>query len=135
MNGSPMHPHAALVLQSLGGDPSNFVSRRVTASIAAEADLILTMTKEHRDAVLRLAPRQLRRTFTLIEAARLITDHRAHEISDLAVLRPRLEGELLDVADPIGRSEEFHAAVGTQIAGAMPPILEFCRRASFRTPN
>ena len=41
------------------------------ADAAATADLVLTMTREHRRAVLELDPRGLRRTFTLPEALRV----------------------------------------------------------------
>ncbi|WP_327083433.1 low molecular weight phosphatase family protein [Mycolicibacterium elephantis] len=129
VTGQAIHPEAARVLQNLGGDPSNFVARQITANLALGADLILTMTTAHRDFVLQLAPTRLRRTFTFIEAVRIITKCDAQGIDDLAVLRPHIKGESLDVADPIGRTMEFHAAIGAQIAEAIPPILELCRRS------
>ena len=46
----------------------------MTTKIASGADLILTMTREHCDIALETAPRQLRRTFTLAQAARLVTE-------------------------------------------------------------
>ncbi|MGV0871976.1 arsenate reductase/protein-tyrosine-phosphatase family protein [Mycolicibacterium sp. XJ879] len=128
--GHPMHPDAARVLKELGGDPSNFAARQVSSSIASGADLVLTMTKKHRDAVLELAPQKLRRTFTLTEAARLITDLNAQDVTDLAALRPQLAHQLLDIPDPIGQSSEVHTKVGSQIAKCLPPILELCRRLS-----
>ena len=119
-----MHVDAARVLSELGGDPSGFVARQLTATIASEADLVITMTRAHRNAVLELAPRLLRRTFTLAEAAHLVTDCGARCTPDLAELRPRLGGqEIPDIADPIGRPAEVHRQVGFQIAGLLPPIL------------
>jgi protein-tyrosine phosphatase len=70
--GYPVQPNAALVLEKLGGDASGFAARQLTSRIASDADLVLTMTRAHRDAVLELAPHRLHRTFTLREAARLI---------------------------------------------------------------
>ena len=126
--GHPVHPHAARVLLALGGDPNNFAARHLTEKIAAGADLILTMTTAHRDAVLEVAPQQLRRTFTLLEAARLVTEQNARTIADLANLRPYLDAnDAVDIADPIGQSPEVFAAIGNQIAAALPPILEICR--------
>lgn len=126
--GHGIHPDAATVLEALGGDSSDFAARQLTAQIASSADLVVTMTRSHRDAVLQLAPRQFRRTFTLSEAARLISDCGAEGIADLAELRPRLNRQAApDIADPIGEDSEFHGMVGTQIAGLLPPILEVCR--------
>ncbi len=124
----PIHHEAALILGELGGDASGFAARQLTAKIASDADLVLTMTRAHRDAVLEHAPRQLHRTFTLSEAARLVTDYNARNVADLAALRTQLvAGELVDIPDPIGRSRESFAMVGSQIADLLPPILELCR--------
>lgn len=105
-----------------------FAARQLTAKIAASADLILTMTRAHRSAVLEVAPQKLKRTFTLIEATRLITEQNARTVADLANLRPYLgANDAVDIADPIGQSPEVFAAIGTQIAVALPPVLELCR--------
>jgi protein-tyrosine phosphatase len=123
----PIHHHAAVVLKTLGGDASNFAARQLTPRIASDADLVLTMTRAHRDAVLELAPRQLQRTFTLSEAARLASEH-ARNIADLAGLRPQLAAhEVTDISDPIGQSAEHFATVGSRIADLLPSILELCR--------
>jgi protein-tyrosine phosphatase len=126
----PIHPDAALVLEKLGGDVSNFAARQLTSRIASNADLVLTMTRAHRNAVLELAPKQLHRTFTLCEAARLASEWNARNVADLAALRPHLTAhKLSDIPDPIGQSAEFFAMVGSQIAELLPPILELCRRS------
>lgn len=129
MIGHPIQHEAALVLEQLGGDSSDFSARQLTPRIAAEADLILTMTKAHRDTVLGLAPHRLHTTFTLSEVARLVAVHHAQCVADLAALRPHLvANEASEVPDPIGQSAEFHAVVGSQIAELLAPILELCRR-------
>lgn len=126
----PIHRDAALVLEKLGGEVSNFAARQLTSRIASDADLVLTMTRAHRDAVLDLAPRQLRRTFTLSEAARLASEGSAQDVADLAALRPHVDTrELRDIPDPIGQNTEFFAMVGSQIADLLPPILDLCRRS------
>ncbi|MBM4497011.1 hypothetical protein GS426_20035 [Rhodococcus hoagii] len=66
-----MEPKAAQVLSDLGGSPDGFVARQINPAVASSADLVLTMTEEHRDAVLKLSPRHLKRTFTLLEAAHI----------------------------------------------------------------
>ena len=127
--GHPVHRNAAVVLDALGGDTSGFAARQLTAKIASAADLIIAMTGAHRDIVLETAPRQLQRTFTLTEASRLASFDDAQTLSDLAGLRPRLTTkDKPDIPDPIGQSPEIFAAVGAQIAGLLPPIMELCRR-------
>ena len=128
--GHPIHREAARVLADLGGDPADFAARQLTAKVAADADLVLALTKEHRDGVLELAPRQLHRTFTLTEAAQLTTQFDPGSVKDLSALRPQLRADQSpDVPDPIGQSPEYFAQIGAQIAGLLEPIVEFCRRA------
>jgi protein-tyrosine phosphatase len=129
--GYPIHPESVRVIESLGGDASNFSARRLTSKIASGADLILTMTREHCDIALETAPRQLRRTFTLAQAARLVSELAPVSVADLSALRPHVaEDARWDIGDPIGQSPEFFAEVGAQIAGLLPPILELCRRSA-----
>ena len=134
--GHPIHKNAGLILSELGGDVSNFRARQLTPKIASSADLVLTMTREHRDAVLELAPRQLRATFTLSEAAQLAEHADAHEIKDLSKLRPTLRSdEVYDVPDPIGQSQEVFTSVGYYIGELLPPILEVCLRSAATAPG
>ena len=72
-DGSPMDPPAAEELRRLGGDPSRFVARSFGAALGERADLILTATTDHRSLVLQEVPQALRRTFTLLEFARLVS--------------------------------------------------------------
>ena len=129
--GHPVHPEAARVLTDLGGDPADFAARQLTAKIAGDADLVLALTRAHRDGVLELAPRQLHRTFTLTEAAHLVTRFDPADVRELAALRPQLSAEQSpDVPDPIGQNREVFDRVGAQIADLVTPIVEFCRKAS-----
>lgn len=127
MIGHPIHADAALVLQQLGGDPTGFAARQLTAKVVSDADLILTMTMAHRDRVLELSPHKLARTFTLGEAYTLTTQFHAQTISDLAGLRPRLtDSGRLDVLDPIGQDSKVFESIGTQIAELLVPIVKLC---------
>lgn len=127
----PMHPDAAQALIDLGGDPSDFSARQLTPAIATDADLVIAMTRSHRDAVLELAPRQLHRTFILTEAAALTTQFDPGDVTDLAALRPQLRADDLDdIPDPIGKKPEVYAGVAEQIAALVAPIFEFCRRVA-----
>jgi protein-tyrosine phosphatase len=129
MTGHPIQPYAAGVLDELGGDASNFAARQHKPTMAADADLVLTMTRAHRDDALKLAPQQLHRTFTLREAARLASECSARDVADLADFRPRFPAqEASDIPDPIGQDEAFFAMIGPKIADLLPPVLELCRR-------
>ncbi|WP_419538698.1 low molecular weight phosphatase family protein [Mycolicibacterium aichiense] len=124
----PIHRDAATVLESLGGDAADFAARQFKPKTVSGVDLIITMTTAHRDAALEIVPQKLHRTFTLSEAAQLASVHGAKSVVDLPALRPKLTPqELFDIPDPIGQDPEVFAAVGTQIAALLPPILELCR--------
>ena len=128
--GHPIHRDAAIVLERLGGDASDFAARQLKPKIASAADLIITMTGAHRDIVLETTPRQLRRTFTLNEAARLASLDGVETLADFAALRPHLTAnDMADIPDPIGQSPEVFETIGAQIAELLPPILEVCRRS------
>ncbi len=122
--GHPIHPDAAPVLERLGGDSGGFAARQITPRIAGDADLILTMTRLHRDRVLELAPHRLHRTYTLGEASMLASEFGAETTNDLKELRPQLAGrDIADVADPIGQSSEVFERVGDQIARLLQPVF------------
>ncbi|MFD6515267.1 low molecular weight phosphatase family protein [Rhodococcus sp. NPDC060176] len=128
MVGHPIEPTAARVLADLGGDPGDFQARRLTTALAADADLILTMTESHRDKVLAMAPTRLKRTFTLREAARLATLADAGSVDDLAAARPRFRAtEPEDVTDPMGKEEKLFHEIGLQIADLVGPLLSRLR--------
>lgn len=128
MIGHPIQPYAARVLEELGGDASDFAARQLTPAIATAADLVLTMTREHRDAVLRLAPRQLHKTFTLREAVQILSKCSVRNVADLAEFRSQVRADAsLDIPDPIGQEEAFFAEIGAQIAELLPPVIEICR--------
>ncbi|WP_338100974.1 low molecular weight phosphatase family protein [Mycolicibacterium vanbaalenii] len=128
--GHPMHRHAATVLDELGGSGLGFAARRLTPRIVSRADLVLVMTREHRDVVLECAPHKLHRTFTLVEAARLASECGAETVVDLAGVRPQLTAtDSFDIPDPIGQPLEVFATVGQLIADHLTPVLELCQRS------
>lgn len=136
--GSGMHPHSALVLQGLGGEPAGFRARQLTSAMAGHADLVLGMTRAHRRTVLEAAPRGLSRTFTLRESADLVsrlgagTDvpgdtfpSRARTlVQQMADARSHRRARADDdVLDPIGLPLEVHEEVGEAIAEALLTLL------------
>lgn len=123
LTGHPMDPTAATVLHQLGGESDGFLARRITPRIAGDADLVLTMTATHRDAVLAIAPRKLRSTFTLLEAVGLAEASGAKSIADIADARAHHSVGTLDIDDPYRRTHDVYEEIGQQIADALPAIL------------
>ncbi|MGY1609584.1 arsenate reductase/protein-tyrosine-phosphatase family protein [Geodermatophilus sp. SYSU D00700] len=136
--GSAMHPDSALVLRGLGGDPDGFVACQLVEDMVIDADLTLTLTRDHRREVLRVAPRALNKTFTLREAADLVElvgedvavagdglpERARNLVKHLAAARSRRQSSPDDdVRDPIGLPAEVHAEVGDVIARALLPVL------------
>ena len=139
--GRPMERSAGLVLKGLGGTPDGFVAHQLTEEDIEEADLVFTMTRRHRAAVLQMAPRMMARTFTLREAASLLTAADgatlAHEPDldsrgrQLAAMLTQLRAARIvqrdrqrdDITDPIGGDLEKFQRVGDAIAASLLPLL------------
>ncbi len=136
--GSAMHPDSALVLRGFGAEPGDFTARQLAEAHVREADLVLTMTRVHRRQVLNESPRALARTFTLLEAADLLSRidedlelsgdefaERARSlVKVLASARSRRQtSDADDVADPIGRPVEAHQEAGDAIVAGLLPLL------------
>lgn len=68
----PVDPPMAEQLRARGVDPDGFRSRRLTARLVAEADLVLTAEVVHRARVLEDQPEAFRRVFTLGQLARAL---------------------------------------------------------------
>ena len=144
--GSAMHPDSALVLRGFGGDPDGFTARQLVDGMVMDADLVLTMTGDHRRDVLTLAPRALARTFTVREAADLLrllgdvplggdglADAARALVKEMAAARSRRQtGANDDIPDPIGRPLAAHQEAGDAIVEALLPVL--ARIASPRVP-
>lgn len=76
--GHPIEASMAHLLAADGIDTSGFAARRLTETLAAATDLVLTMETGQRTAVVQAHPQALARTFTLREFAHLVAaDHEA----------------------------------------------------------
>lgn len=133
-----MDKRSGRALLDLGGDPTGFTARTLAPVMADRADLVLTMTRRHRRLVLGGAPRALRRTFTLPEAADLLSHTDLSGLTDMP-LQPRATelarrlnagrahrrtAEADDVEDPIGQSSTVHADVAGRIAANLRPLAD-----------
>ena len=68
-DGAPASAEAVEVMRQFGVDLSGHRTRRLTREMVLTADLVLTMTKRHKEAVLALAPEAAGKVFTLREFA------------------------------------------------------------------
>ena len=135
LEGYPMDQLAEAELGNRGGAGGGFLARRLTASHVEAAGLVLAMTRAHRGAALTEAPSALRRTFTLLEAADLVELVHADGqldavpagpaglVAAMAGRRSQARLEYYDVADPIGRSADVHAAVADVITTAVDTVV------------
>lgn len=114
--GDPVHPLAARELEQRGAATLPFEARQVSASMVAEADLILGMTRAHRGRLLDLEPAALRRTFTFREFVALLGNPSVPSAGSLGELaraaylartsmQDVVNGPAADVADPYGGTE------------------------------
>lgn len=138
--GWEIDPKVAELLSERGiEDRQEFRSRRVTAEILADADLILTGTKQHRLSIGADFPEAYPRTFTMREAATLLstpetTTLPAYDVGDrgravIAFLqRARstrvLTEESFDILDPHGRRAAAYKAMFEQVTSAVN-VLSF----------
>jgi len=131
--GSAMDPSAAAELVRLGGDPTDFRGRQLTAQIIAGADLVLTATRAHRRVVLGELPEALRRTFTMCEFAHLVdggaaadrdtTGTAAGLVAWAASRRGSATRDDYDIADPYGASAVIHQQVADHISACVDQIV------------
>jgi protein-tyrosine phosphatase len=144
MTGAAMSPEAAETLRLLGGDPSDFVARAIEDVPLAEADLILTATRQHRAAVATQVASAVMKEMTLREFARLLGPVTLAEIDSFAgrddpVRRmkalvaaaisyrghvPAPEPSQDDIVDPYQRPMDVYRQAAADIDLAMTTIFD-----------
>lgn len=138
--GAGVHPLSAQVLAGLGGSPSGFAARQLTAPLVAAADLVLTMTTGQWRWVVNLDPGAAARSFLLREAATLLgadtpgatSSPRAPADRPGSALAQALDAARQvrpvrspsDVPDPVEGPLDLHVEVGDVIADSLLPVLE-----------
>lgn len=145
--GAPMGRAVRRIADELGAEDRGHRAAPLTAELIDGADLILAAAREHRTELLSLAPRVLRRTFTIREAGRIaraigprVTGAGAGSTSSRAVtsaptsvtalraivaqldeLRPgHLDPSADDIIDPEGLEP---AAVEEMVRQEVPPLV------------
>ncbi|MDF2979732.1 MAG: protein tyrosine phosphatase, partial [Actinomycetospora sp.] len=142
--GAAMHPLSRAQLGPLATHPdvAAFRARQLPARDVELADLVLTVSRSHRSAVLELEPRALRSTFTMPEFARLIgsMDPAAHAALPVdprdrahalvaAALAQRGQGAPVDpeddaIPDPVQGGVDDHAESARRIHAAVRPLVD-----------
>ncbi|KDA04899.1 protein tyrosine phosphatase [Microbacterium sp. CH12i] len=131
-------------------DAAAHTARYLVEPMLQDADLILTMTREHRTHAVQLVPRTLRRTFTVREFARLastLSTQAARATADAEGDDPRarLSAAILavgeqrgmsaggqeddDVVDPYRRSREVYEESASQLNPALDEVERILRAA------
>ena len=154
MVGHPIQPPSADIIRTYGGSPEGFSARQLTRQLLRESDLVLTMTSTHRGEALELDASLLRRTFTIREFARMLSQlelrhglpahgsadtgsadtggtenwrrlpARAASVRHLALPVDPADN---DVVDPYRRGQDVYDAMEDQLAPAVLAILRFAR--------
>lgn len=135
--GHPIDKPMADLLVADGIDPESFHARRLTATDAEGADLVLTATTQHRSQVVQLAPAALTRTFTLLEFSRLASMFPSRIAAPVggaarlqwfreSILEARALAGLpnmdMDIPDPYGARPKVYRNTYIRIRNALEPI-------------
>jgi protein-tyrosine phosphatase len=132
----PIAPPMGDLLKSRGLDSSQFTARQLTPEMIRTATVIITMTRAQRSAVVRAVPESVRRTFTLLELAHVLstspgprsaTDDatrwaRVPELVSLERLNHSAWNRTLDIADPYGRGDKAFRRVFERISSATDTV-------------
>lgn len=138
--GAPRDTRMRRLVRAAGAVPERGGARPVTAQLVREADLVLTATTAHRAEVLELVPSAVRRTFTLLELARLCADcgplagdttgSRLRALADAAASRRTPPGAGSDdLPDPHGRGRAAYGRSFAEIERAVTRIGDAVRPA------
>ena len=134
-------------LQRLGAPLVPHATRALTAELLEDVDLVIGMTREHRRAAVKLAPRLVTKAFTLVEYARIVDSFRAlpvdastpqFEAPDVAtflrltttrasrrrgMVPPPSDPKAFDIADPYRRKADVYEAVADTISKSVDDIV------------
>jgi protein-tyrosine phosphatase len=136
--GRPVDAPMSQLLMARGADPGGFAARQFEPGLLQGANVVLTMTAAQRSAVVSRVPAALRRVFTLVEFAELVTlngsrhipgDRPGDRLRAAVGSAPRARAlrhgsaQLDDVEDPYGRSADVYARVLDRISEAVDQIL------------
>ncbi len=102
-NGFPASPNAVEAMCELDIDISDHRSRLLTPEMVKEADLLVTMTRDHHDAIVALDRESGSKVFLL----------KSFGVSKCAA----------DIFDPVGQSLDVYRRVRDEIDAALPDLI------------
>jgi protein-tyrosine phosphatase len=129
--GAPMDALPERIAERAGA-VTDHAARQITAGILRASTLVITMTREQRSEIAREFPFALKRTFTLSEFVRILSEHQGEVplpgstpgrgLFETVLDASRFRGMVTladsdDIEDPYRRSEETHERVGARIVG------------------
>lgn len=106
-NGFPASPNAVAALQEKGIDISGHRSRLLSPAMIEDADLLVTMTRNHRDAILSIAPESAGKVFLL----------KSFGIAQCPT----------DIYDPVGEALNIYRRVRDEIDAALPDLILYMK--------
>lgn len=141
MVGDPIHPEMVALLEQSGVPADGFAARQVPPADVRAADLVLALTRAHRAQLVQEVPAALRRSFTLLEFARIVASPdlppvpagsvgvRLRDLVPLAARHRSLAGvaDAHDVPDPYGRDSVAYALAFALIRDAVDTIVRAAR--------
>lgn len=109
--GESANEKAIKVLKLRNIDISSHKARQLDIDIINSSDLILTMTKSHKDIIIYSAPEAKHKVYTLKEYARIINDE-------------EINGNNLDIADPYGMDYNVYELSMKEIEIELKKIID-----------
>lgn len=106
MPGFPATEHGIAAMERWQIDLSQHRSKMVGEQMLLDADLVLTMTRSHKDSICRLWPQVAQRVYTMLEYV----------------------GQDGDVIDPFGGAAEHYERTASQLEHLLEPIIQRIRR-------
>lgn len=141
--GAAMFPRSSDAVLRHGADPSGFAGTPLTARVLDGPALVLTLERQHRAAVLDIAPALLRRTFTLREFERLVRPLLGQDAVGAGFWDdfPRLvagsrlgtaptDPEADDITDPVRGDDADHARMCALADEAIDAVVACAARAT-----
>jgi glycine hydroxymethyltransferase len=145
---SPATAEGVAALRERGIDISRHRARRLQRRMIENADLVLAMSSEHRDAIRRLSPNAAPRTFTLKELVHLVEEAQPRASEGPAESRLRALASAAsaqrngrptdvtdeDVADPLGLGIESFRAVAWELESFSQRLVDALYPTPVRPP-
>ncbi|WP_269938274.1 arsenate reductase/protein-tyrosine-phosphatase family protein [Arthrobacter sp. HY1533] len=141
--GHGIEPHVEGFIRVMGASAADFQSRQLTPDVLKEQDLVIALTRAHRSSIVELQPALLKKTFTLLELARILPNIEIHHVTD-----PRARWESMvplalrarslhrstpqedDVVDPYRRSDDIYEQMRRDVLTAIGVLAAWANTRS-----